>query len=86
VPLLIIVEPMIENTRNDIEKMFFLTKTEQIVISSMDEVFNCANQCLYDPHNPELAFDRFGRNYLDRQFVQLCLVVHIYYMDRAWSR
>jgi hypothetical protein len=69
---------MIENSRDNVEKMFFLTRTDGVEISSFEEVFNCANQCLLDTRRPDLEFDRFGRNYLDRQFVGLCQVIYIY--------
>ena len=61
--------------RWDKERMFFLTRVEQVEVSSMEEVFNCGNQCLLDPNNKDLEFDRFGRNYLDRQFVLLCMTI-----------
>ena len=69
---------MIENSRDNIEKMFFLTRTDGVVISSFEEIFNCGNQALYDPKRPDLEFDRFGRNYLDRQFVELCWAIYLY--------
>ena len=69
---------MIENSCDDIERMFFLTRTDGVTLSTFDEVFNCGNQALYDPKRPDLEFAGFGRNYLDRQFVALCEV--LYYM------
>jgi hypothetical protein len=71
---------MIENSRDNVEKMFFLTRTDGVEITSFEEVFNCGNQCLLDPKRPDLEFDRFGRNYLDRQFVGLCEVIYICFL------
>ena len=67
---------MIENTRHDVKKMFFLTKTNGVEITSFQEVFNCGNQALLDPRRPDLDFDKFGRNYTDRQFVELCFNIY----------
>jgi hypothetical protein len=63
----------IENSRWDKEKMFFLTKEEQVEITSYEELFNCANQCLIDY---DVDVDRFGRNRVDVLFVRLCMAVH----------
>ena len=62
---------MIENTRWDKEKMFFLTKTEHVEITSLEEMFNCGNQCLIDCN---VEVDRFGRNRIDMLFIQLCII------------
>jgi len=72
---------MIENSRDNVEKMFFLTKTDGVEISSFEEVFNCGNQCLLNPRRPDLEFDRFGRNYTDRLFVELCMTIYILFHD-----
>jgi hypothetical protein len=66
---------MIENTMDNQEKMFFLTRTDGVEITSIEDVFNCGNQALYDPQRPDLEYDRFGRNYTDRQFVELCMTI-----------
>ena len=71
---------MIENTRWDKEKMFFLTRTDGVEITSFEEVFNCGNQALLDPRRPDLDFDRFGRNYTDRQFVELCMTIYLLFI------
>ena len=75
---------MIENTKDNQEKMFFLTRTEGVEITSIEEVFNCGNQALYDPQRPDLEFDRFGRNYTDRQFVELCLTIYILFLGEEY--
>jgi len=71
---------MIENSRDNVEKMFFLTKTDGVEISSFEEAFNCGNQALHDPQRPDLEFDRFGRNYTDRLFVELCMTIYILFL------
>ena len=76
---------MIENTKDNREKMFFLTRTDGVEISSFEEVFNCGNQALYDPKRPDLEFDRFGRNYLDRQFIALCEVIYYFFLEQKDS-
>jgi hypothetical protein len=73
---------MIENSRWDKEKMFFLTKTEQVEITSFEELFNCGNQCPID-HNVEV--DRFGRNLIDQSFVHLCDMIYLYLSCKADS-
>lgn len=70
---------MIENTKDNQEKMFFLTKTDGIEITSIEEIFNCGNQALYDPRRPDLEFDRFGRNYTDRLFVEFCGAIWLWF-------
>ena len=63
----------IGNSRWDKGKMFFLSKEEQIEITSYEELFNCANQCLIDY---DVEVDRFGRNKIDMLFVRLCMAIH----------
>ena len=65
---------MIENARRDKNRFFFLTRIDEVEISSFREVFNCANQCLL---SCDKEVDEFGRNSLDRMFVRLCHAVYI---------
>ena len=72
-------------------KFFLLTRDHTVEITSVgggyDDVpmyekgslFHYANQCegMRDTE-PNEKVDRFGRNYLDRLFVRLCLYIYLY--------
>jgi len=58
--------------------MFFLTRdvtdTNSHVITSMDAVLRYSNQCLFDMDD---ELDAFGRNYTDKIFIRLCMLVWV---------
>jgi hypothetical protein len=65
------------------DNMFFLTRDGDIEILHSDDdwewdIFNYANQCLMENRISEKV-DVFGRNYIDKLFIRLCLLIHLYW-------
>jgi hypothetical protein len=60
------------------DNMFFLTRDGDIEITEYDKLFYYGNQCLADGSRVKEEPDVFGRNYTDKLFIQLCIIVHIH--------
>lgn len=58
------------------DNMYFVTRGIPVEITSIEEVFNYGNQCLLDRRD---EVDQFGRCYLDKMFITLCIFVHFYF-------
>jgi hypothetical protein len=67
------------------DNMFFLTRACAIEIPHSDDewehgLFHYANQCSLPGGHLVADLDEFGRNQIDKLFIRLCLIVHIYVM------
>jgi hypothetical protein len=58
------------------DNMFFLTRDHPIEITEVDKLFYYGNQALFDVKD---GLDEFGRNYIDKIFISLCLGLHIFF-------
>ena len=69
-------------------KFFLLTRDHTVEITTVgggyDDVpihekgclFHYANQCSYEIRKITTDIDKFGRNYLDKMFIALCMYIH----------
>ena len=65
------------------DNMFFLTRDGDIEISHSDDdwehcLFHYANQVSLPGCHLVEGVDEFGRNRIDRLFIRLCVLIHVY--------
>ena len=57
--------------------MFFLTRDHPIEITEEDKLFYYGNQC-WIQNDPLEGIDQFGRNSIDKTFIAICLLLHVF--------